>query len=294
MDSEFYRGTLRAMVKSFYDAQKLRIETGNRIVANVRVKMGQDPGAKTEEITDEGQALLKTILFEYKRLTDGLIKPSSRSISKAIEVQKGVITDLFEYELIGYYSRLLDSEEQLGKGIAHAVKLFPIWDVFLKNVKGCGPAMAAVCISELDPHKARHISSYWKYAGLDVAGDGKGRSRKKEHLVEVDYTNKDGEASKRVGITFNPFLKTKLVGVLGSCFLRSGGDYKLIYEGYKHRLECREEYKDDTKGHRHNMAIRYMIKMFLKDLWLEMRKIEGLPVTQDYAEAKLGLNHKSA
>lgn len=43
--------------------------------------------------------------------------------------------------------------------------------------------------------------------------------------------------------------------------------------------------------HRKNMAIRYMVKVFLKDLWVAWRTLEGLPVTPDYAEAKLGLKH---
>ena len=46
--------------------------------------------------------------------------------------------------------------------------------------------MAGVLISEFDIHRARYPSSMWKYAGLDVARDGRGRSRKAEHLVEVE------------------------------------------------------------------------------------------------------------
>ncbi len=49
--------------------------------------------------------------------------------------------------------------------------------------------------------------------------------------------------------------------------------------------------QEKTPGHRKNMAIRYMVKMFLKDLWVAWRTLEGLPVTPDYAEAKLGLKH---
>jgi hypothetical protein len=163
----------------------------------------------------------------------------------------------------------------------------------LKDVRGCGPLMAAVIISEIDPHKAKYVSSFWKYAGLDVAEDGNGRSRKKEHLVEVEYVNKDGELSKRQSITFNPFLKTKLVGVLGTSFIRSGGKYAEIYYDYKNRLENHPVHKDKTKLHKHNMAIRYMIKMFLKDLYIAWRKLEGLPVLPDYAEGKLGIIHSS-
>lgn len=284
--------TLRAMVKSFYDAQKLRMMTGNRLVANIRVRLGQDPGTKTEDtMNKEGQKLLADLTAEYKRITDGLTSKTAKGKVKEFEEQKGIIADIFEFELTGHYLRLLSDEEELGKSIAKMVKTFPIWDAFLKDVKGCGPAMSAVIISELDPHKARHVSSFWKYAGLDVADDGKGRSRKAEHLIDVEYTNKDGEPKTRKGITFNPFLKTKLVGVLGTNFLRASGPYKAVYDGYKHRLTCHPVYKDDSPGHRHNMAIRYMIKMFLKDLWLAWREVEGLPITPDYAEAKLGLKH---
>lgn len=284
--------TLRAMVRSFYDAQKLRMMTGNRLVANVRVRLGQDPGTKTEDtMSKEGQHLLSQLVDEYKRITDGLTSKTTKGKVKEFEQQKGVIADIFEFELTGHYLRLLSDEEELGKSIAKMVATFPIWDAFLKGVKGCGPAMAAVIISELDPYKARHISSFWRYAGLDVAQDGKGRSRKSEHLVEIEYTDKQGEVKTKKGITFNPFLKTKLVGVLGSSFLRAASPYRTVYDGYKHRLDCHPDYQEESKGHKHNMATRYMVKMFLKDLWLEWRKIEGLPITPDYAEAKLGLKH---
>jgi hypothetical protein len=46
-----------------------------------------------------------------------------------------------------------------------------------------------------------------------------------------------------------------------------------------------------TKGHRHNMAIRYMVKEFLADLWTIWRTLEGLETKPRYAEAKLGIIH---
>lgn len=42
-----------------------------------------------------------------------------------------------------------------------------------------------------------------------------GRSRKSHALVKREYVNKDGEKAIRDSISFNPFLKTKLIGVLG-------------------------------------------------------------------------------
>jgi hypothetical protein len=154
----------------------------------------------------------------------------------------------------------------------------PIYDQFLSQVRGVGPAMAAIIISEIDIHRAEYPSSLWKYCGVDVVRVGiytdasgkeciisaedvesyygdvhfdedqgdfytvngslvnrmtgpkgepvtwdyKGRSLKKYCLVTREYTNKEGVLTNRMGITYNPFLKTKLIGVLGNSFLRSG------------------------------------------------------------------------
>ena len=40
------------------------------------------------------------------------------------------------------------------------------------------------------------------------------------------------------------------------------------------------------------MAIRYMIKQFLADLYNAWRPLEGLEVAPTYAEAKLGIKHR--
>lgn len=122
-----------------------------------------------------------------------------------------------------------------------------------------------------------------------------GRSRRKEHLRDVEYTDKDGKKAIRKGITFNPFLKTKLTGVLGPSFLKvRESPYKDVYYDYKHRLESHAKYGVDTdtsKGRRHNMAIRYAVKRFLVDLYVAWRTIEGLPVAEEYSKAKLGIEH---
>jgi hypothetical protein len=285
------RQNLKALVESFYDQQKLRIMVGNRIVGNVRVRLGQEPGKPTEEIGPEGQQILRELEIAYRRVTDGMTNRGNRAVIKAVATSDGVITDAFEFALVANYVAALDSEGRLEKDIARLVQDFEIYAKFLDGVKGCGPLMSAVIIAELDPAKARHVSSFWRYAGLDVGPDGKGRSKHAEHLIDVAYTNKEGEAAVRKGITYNPFLKTKLMGVLAGSFLRCDSPYRAIYDGYKLRMESHPVYGEDSKGHRHNMAMRYMVKMFLRDLWIAWRNLEGLPVEPDYAEAKLGMVH---
>lgn len=283
------RSNLRTMVRGAYDIQKLRIQIGNRIVRTFKEKLGVKPNEKEEDTLDaEGREILQRLRMRYHKITDGVVKFPTRAKFKADEL----ITDYTELCLIAEYVELDEQETKHFRRMGSVLEEFPIFVKFLEPIKGIGPAMAGVIISEIDIHKARHPSSLWKYAGLDVADNGAGRSRKTEHLVERDYTDKDGNPAKRMGITFNPFLKTKLVGVLAGSFLKARPNpYRDIYDGYKHRLESNSAHAEKSKGQRHNMAMRYMVKMFLIDLHCAWRRLEGLPTSVPYSEAKLGHRH---
>jgi len=288
------KSIIRAMVRGAYDLQKLRIQSGLRIVAAFKVTLGQMPSHSEEELTDEAENILKDLRAEYDRITDALIEEGKKRVTKSIFTGYKLISGETEYCLIREYIRLLEAEEQQFKDIGKALKGFPIWTEFMLGVRGVGPAMAGVIISEIDIHRAQYPSSLWKYAGLDVAADGRGRSRKAEHLIDAEYTTSDGEQATRKSITFNPFLKTKLVGVLGSSFIKLGGPYREIYDSYKNRLQNRPDLTEESKGHIHNMAVRYMIKMFLMDLHREWRALEGFAPTVPYHVAKLGLRDHAA
>jgi len=83
--------------------------------------------------------------------------------------------------------------------------------------------------------------------------------------------------------------------------------YAQFYTDMKNRLEHSEKltserikggkekdimWKDATPKHRHDAAIRYAVKMFLKDLYVAWRIIEGLPVREPYQEEYLGKEHE--
>lgn len=390
---------IKTMVRGAYDIQKLRIMTGNRIVGNFKAKLGQEPGESEDTLDDESKALLAQLRADNEKITPGVVamsddesaaegedvpgvsKKAARIIADLLDINyrkfstkaegivpktrfKGnaVISDYTELCLLDQYKTLEKQEARHFRGMAYALEDYPIYTEFLHGVKGIGPAMAGVIISEIDIHKAKYASSLWAYAGLDTItwfelkesfspdapkrlnrrhpeGDyktlgprfmdigsefmllrastgeklglytlpslddegyfpefyGDGRSRKKEALVEKKYIDKNGNEATRVGITFNPFLKTKLMGVLSGSFLRAGNEkYAGTYAGYKTWLESNEDWKDATKGHRHQAALRYMIKQFMIDLYVAWRTIEGLPVHPPYHEAKLGHVHRAA
>lgn len=282
----------KSLIRSLYDIQHLRIQTGNRIVAEVKARMGQLPGQKEETIDDaEAKQYLDIARAEYKRIADAFVLNRAADYFKVKYGQYQIISDPAMLLFVKLYMKHLEDEADMEKIVAKVVQQHPMWEAFLADVKGCGPLMSAVLLSELDPRKARHVSSFWKYAGLDVASDGRGRGRYKEHLVDAEYTNKDGKQDTRKSITFNPFLKTKLY-VLATCFIKCReSKYRKVYDDYKHRLENHAVHAEKSKGHRNNMAIRYTLKIFLQDLWLKWRELEGLPISAPYHEAILGHKH---
>lgn len=348
---------LRALVRSTYDLQQLRIQAGNRIVGNWKTKLGQAPSTSEDELDKDAKDLLKRIRASYDKITDGVVAEDKVMTHKKFKAH-GIMDTYTEYVLVSAYVHMERNEKQHFARFEGVLEGFNIWP-WLKAIPGIHGALAAAIISEFDPHKAKYPSSFWKYAGLDVADDGQGRSRRAEHLIEREYETRnfycpacelvvkpprgkhhhapwDGEAkpelcpkckepmvkeiSTRNSITFNPWIKSKLMGVLADSFIKQGraytkpqrvemigmsreekkkikpaGEYKSkyaeMYYDYKHRLESNPAHDEKSKGHRHNMAKRYIVKQFLVDLHKEWRALEGLPVSAPYSEAKLGFSH---
>ena len=304
---QYSKETIRSIVRGAYDLQKMRIQTGNRLVANFKSRLGQAPGVSEEAAFDDEHAdFLKDLRADFDRITDGVLAiPTMRQfktrMEKLADEDKVLISNYAELTLAAQYFQLLRDETEQFKRLGEMVQDTPLWTAFLKDVRGVGPAMAGVILSELDPHTAEYPSSFWKCAGLDVApnaeGVMQGRSRQAHHLVEKEYVTRDGTVDTRKSITFNPWLKTKLVGVLGSVFIKQPADkceYRKIYDDYKHRLKHMPAHADKRPGHIHAMAVRYMVKRFLVDLHQAWRELEGLPVSKEYSEAKLGKVHKKA
>lgn len=383
------REFVRSIVRGTYDLQKLRIQSGNRITANYKNKLGIVPG-KPEDEEKIATKILDDIRRDFTRITDSIALEALDDVklptAKKFKAE-GIISTLTELTLATQYFSFLASEERQFKNLGRVLEDVPIYKDFLADIKGVGPQMAGVLISEIDIYRAEYPSSLWKLSGLDVVVVGKytdktgvekivrgdivesfyadgdydkpliidgcvveldtvGRSRKNFCLVKREYTTKEGATAWKDSITFNPWLKTKLIGVLAGSFLKQStmfvdgaemgvtkrtelaktlgfkmstksdvkpakqvdifliekgydlefipGKYAQFYYDYKNRLDLSPFHDEKTDFHKHNMALRFMIKRFLVDYYNKARELEGLPVALEYGEAKLGLVHGKA
>ena len=280
---------ITVMTRGAYDIQLLRMQTGGRLVSNFKAKLGQKSSGKEEDLDKEAKKVLDKLREHYIKLTDGIVKfPKDDKHFKGDEV----ISDYTELCIMAQYIDLEKEEKKHFDRLEGALQQFPIYTEYLSNIDGIGRAMAGVLISEIDIHECKYPSSLWRWCGLDVAEDGKARSKRAEHLIDKEYIDKNGDKKVKKSITFSPFIHDKILGVLAGSLIRKGNEkYGKIYRDYKHRLEHRPDWKATTKGHRANAAQRYMVKIFMLDYYVAYRTLEGLEVFPPYHEAKLGIVH---
>jgi hypothetical protein len=255
-DYEAKRLVIRGIVRSIYDYQDIRVKMGNRL----RFK------ADGSDQNDNGTVM-------------------------AVNVE-----DI--PSLVDAFNDSKDIEANLVKSLSKELKGIKVYDEFLKNVKGVGPMMAAVIISEFDIHKAETISAMNQYAGLNP-GLVKGKKRVGDQIVVTDTMIRGDKLTAGFVAPFNTKLRTKMLGVLGSSFLKSKSYYSQFYYNYKNRLKNEDrliagqekKWSETTDKHRHNAAMRYMVKMFIRDLYVAWRESEGLTVRCPYEEEYLGIKH---
>jgi hypothetical protein len=258
---------LKKKVRMMYDLQRLRIQAAGRTK-----KKGEDNPLQLHEVD---QAILD---------------------ARAAELE--------EYENYA----LADVKEHL--------KTIPFYLAFLKEIKGIGPKMAGVVLTEFDIQREDTSSKMWRFAGLApvpakrckecfrvVPKDGIHKKKQQDNKpikcslagkeIPEDQMVDSAQAERPVAgkkLAYNKFLKTKLIGVLAPGLLKCNSPYRKFYDDYKHRKASANWGTND--GHRHNAAMRYMIKMLLLDIWKAWREFEGLEIRPSYQEQYLGHTHK--
>lgn len=308
---------LKVMVRGAYALQKLRIQTGLRLCANFRDKLkieaDQDPenDEDTEELGDKALSIIDDLKRRYVRLTEGVARNRTLPRREGFKGD-GVVSEFTELVLIHQYNGIEKQEREQFRLLGEALEEIPVYTDWLESQTGIGPALAAVLITWFDIHKAERPSQFWAFAGLDVGPDGFARSRRASHLVERPYIDRNGEEKTRMSTTFDPWLQSRLLGVLGSSLLRTGSPYRVHYDNYRHRIESdttrpkgslldkknliRAERREEADAlwhplRIHRASMRYMVKMFVADFWQQWREIEGLPRVPSYHEGVLGHIH---
>ena len=258
---------------------------------------------KTENLytKDEARMILRGLVrtkYDYQHLrvaTANRLKKkkdhSDQDTPEGMDTQLDVST---VPDVVDTWNDAEDLEKSLDRRIASYLKYFPVYNRFLKNVRGCGPAISAVILSEFDITKATTRSKMWQFAGCNP-GMVYGKKKVDGKIQQTDTMVRGDELTKGFIAPYNAFLKTKLLGVLADCMIKSKSQYKVVYDQYKLRLSNEEneykegrKWKDESKAHIDMAARRKMVKAFLGDLYEVWRELEGLEVRCTYEQEYLG------
>lgn len=198
-------------------------------------------------------------------LRDRVIQKARIQFSNRLSaMERAADTSAYYDTVTRWHDRFQQLEKELDADIASVADDLPIV-ARMTAVKGIGKTLAVKVAVMIDIRRADTVSALWRYAGYGVAQDGQ-RDR----------------LQPGVKSPYNTRLKTTCY-LVGTSFLRLNSPYRRIYD--ETRAYYERERPDWTKAHRHQAAMRKMIKVWLSHLWVVWRELEGLPVSDPYVIA---------
>jgi hypothetical protein len=260
---------IRFLVENYYDIQKLRVETFNRLVMfikeNVKQIMSQlslgtqsmyashgIDGAQrfhASQLQHGTHTIYASELLEKKKYAEFVKKYVLNEKIKIAEVEN----------IVWFHNKLYETERELYKRLDAWSIDHPLRKRFLNYVKGIGPILSSGIISWFsDPIlKADYVSQIWSYCGLSPQS-----------------TRKKGEKTK-----YNPRVKT-FCWKIGQSFIKFKCFGRKLYDDFKE--QAKEKHKDWSKLHIHNYTRRKVVKLFIASIWETWRKLNNLPITDPY------------
>lgn len=225
-------------------------------------------------------------------------------------IKRGDSSMSLEFEQIWMESTgLTEDKNNLGKALANNGSLVgPIWE-WINSIKGLKagllPAQLVAQIDNIENFET--VSKLWRFCGYAVFDD-KAEPRGKFEAPHDEYVGRHYNGRLK-GVCYNiadTFIKCQTpyyvdiyyaekirqrelhpVAICRKCQTECEIKTKKIKGKKVQVFRCPNNVghvKDFSNDHIHYRAIRKMMKAFLKDLWLNWRKVEGLEITEEWKD----------
>lgn len=285
------RSGLMQKVRMFYDLQRLRIQVMGRV---------QNRAEGTEIHLHPADVALLEMRANVLHTSEKEVLKDVQDHLRTIGFYKDVLSDKTRFKGVGpTMAGVILSEFDITKEDTPS-KMWAFAGLAPVPAKRCKECHAVVDRDEEGVYF--HRKERPRKAPGKKADDEKKAPAKKwktcsllKQPLNEDQVYASGEAmrpKKGEKLPYNSWLRTKLVGVLAPVLLKVGSPWKKLYDDYKNRKASAGWGRSDA--HRHQAAMRYMIKMLLLEIWREWRNYEGLPIRSSYQEQYLGHTHGSS
>lgn len=215
------------------------------------------------------------------------------------EVLKCDLPDDRRADFLSVAKALKNDASKLESAMMRELRKIPVYTEFLAHVYGVGPVVSAYLIAEIDIRKTEKVSGLHRFAGLAVINGRLERPARGQRNA------------------YNQELRTRLYQAMSAMWKNAAkrtadaphgvtSKYLTIWTDYKHRMQhsVRFDAAKNTllnydgegvrKGARsviHSTGWHKAADVFIEDLYVVWRTLEGLNVWPSYHAAKLGYSH---
>jgi hypothetical protein len=265
-----------------------------------------EPYEELRKLVLQHKALIHTSKAANQMTKDRTVRRDTPFAKKG-DILKCRLPDDARQELETVAKNMKMRAASLARAMKSVLKEIPIYRLFLKNVFGLksGAVIAAYIVSEIDIRdrpdgRSLKPSMLRRFCGLAVID---GRLERKKAGQKNRY---NAEMRMRL-FQFCSSMWKNAAKVSEDRPYGTTSKYLEIWKNYKHRMQRSERYdvatnmllefgKEDKvrKGARaviHATGWHKAADVFIEDLYIVWRAIEGLPVWPDYHAAKLGYSH---
>jgi hypothetical protein len=262
----------------------------------------EDPTIELRRLVHIHRTLLRDATAIVNMSSDKVWKKKDADGKEVKEVVPCRLPDHNKIDMQETAKALQEEAHRLEKAMLVQLKQVPIYQEFLGKVKGVGPVTAGYLIAMVKIDRAVKVSALIRYCGFGTGKDGKSERRgKDEDRNGAPKFAPDGSLTNGTG-TFNDELKIALVMCLKfmrmSCakeretnrYLKRWDDAKHTALSFPNERLGRVMYagEADDKGR------RKATDLFLWDLYVMWRTLEGLVVWPDKYSAMRGFVHGGA
>jgi len=303
------RMAVNIVVSTFTMVQEVRLKEMNRLRALViAIIEGIKPGDVPTEKEKKS--------FE-KRYTDALVLAYIEALIEQDELNDEEKTMANAAMKIVTEAKKLENSNR--SSMLHSVQLDPVWNLYLKNVRGIGSTLAAQLLARIPgakyenaakmrAHMGLHlvcpnctekafIGNYKKTVAVVARENGKcpgcgaqgiGEKKRKGRSMRSDIklrtlAHKVAEAlvKTKSKIYYPIYMQHKKQQI--DRMYKPGELEKMYSKGYSSdKCPYKHETTKISKKHAHNRALRKMIQLFLQHYWVVCRLAEKLPVRTPY------------
>lgn len=259
-------------------------------------------------VHEDPRTELKRLTRQHKAWTQKAVAITNMSTDRTNKETGAVIPCDLPDDVKSQMSAVVDSLKREASGLEVAMmkqlRQIPIYQRWLSTQFGArGAVVSSYLVSSIDIHKAVKLSNLHRYCGLAVIN---GRLERRN------------SAPKAIGGegTFNDEIRMRLYQMFDSMWKNArhqpDNKYLKIWQGYRNRIQHSERVFErdvdkkgewtgkiingagqtvSARGFAHSYGWHKAADVFIEDLYIVWRSIEGLPVWPSYYAAKLGYEH---